>query len=359
MRVCHMSSCHQPKDTRIFLKECVSLAEAGHDVFFVVQGESEEDRGVSIVGCGEKPAGRKDRMTGFSRKVFEQALALDCDVYHFHDPELLQYGPKLKKAGKKVVFDSHEDVPSQIMDKHWIPALVRKAVAATYRAYETSVVKRIDAVVAATPHIERQFQGRAKRVVSVNNYPRLDDIVYQTRPFEERDSIVCYAGGINELRGERIMVQAMKGVHGTLVLAGEHDDSAKTTAEVPDNVVYLGFQDRAGINQMYGSAICGLVVLQPTRAYVDALPIKMFEYMAAGLPVIASGFPLWRGIVDECGCGLCVDPTDASAVRKACEFFIENPSVGMEMGQRGRKAVEAQYSWENEARKLIELYKLL
>ena len=223
MKVCHVTNKHEPKDIRIFHKECVSLAAAGHDVWLVEKGDSEELHGVHIVGCGEAPKSRRRRMTAFARSVYETAAGLDCEVYHLHDPELLPYGMKLKRRGKKVVFDSHEDVPAQILDKYWIPKPLRKAVAATYKAYETHVVKRIDAVVAATPHIGEQFEGRARKVVVVNNYPKLDDITFHDTPFEERDAIVCYAGGINELRGEKVMVEAMRDVQGTLVIAGDHE----------------------------------------------------------------------------------------------------------------------------------------
>ena len=107
IKVCHMTSAHEEEDIRIFRKECVSLAEAGYDVYLVERGESYEKNGVHIVGVGEIPAGRLKRMTQGAKKVYAAAKALDADIYHFHDPELLPYGLKLKKAGKKVIFDSH------------------------------------------------------------------------------------------------------------------------------------------------------------------------------------------------------------------------------------------------------------
>ena len=228
-RICHMTSAHNSSDIRIFVKECSSLADAGFDVSLVACGDSRIENCVRVVGCGEA-GGRRNRMTKFAKVIYEAAVPLDCDIYHFHDPELLPYGIKLKKQGKKVIFDSHEDVPAQILDKEWIPAPFRKAIASAYRAYETHAVRQFDAVVAATPHIAEQFEGRAKRIVVVNNYPRLDDIVFHETPFEDREPIVCYAGGISEIRGERIMVEAMKDVDGTLMLAGDCSGSelAKT-----------------------------------------------------------------------------------------------------------------------------------
>ena len=137
-------------------------------------------------------------MIHFSKRIYQEAMALDCDIYHLHDPELLPYALKLKRKGKKVIFDSHEDVPAQILDKPWLPKPLRRIVSRLYKRYETHVVKKLDAVVAATPHIGQKFAGRAKKVVVVNNYPKLDDIVFQEVPFKDRDRIVCYAGGLDE-----------------------------------------------------------------------------------------------------------------------------------------------------------------
>ncbi len=222
MKVCHMTSAHTQEDIRIFHKECVSLAKAGHETYQVSCGETYDKFGVHLIGIGEATKSRKKRMTESSRKVYETAKAIDADVYHFHDPELLPYGLKLKKSGKKVIFDSHEDIPAQIMDKDWIPKPVRKIVSTGYRTYETYVVKHLDAVIAATPHIAELFKSRCKKVVVVNNYPKLDDIEFHTTPFSERDPIIAYAGGIDESRGEKIMIEAMKKVDGQLIIAGDH-----------------------------------------------------------------------------------------------------------------------------------------
>ena len=123
-----MTSVHDPEDVRIFHKECVSLANAGYDVYLVERGDSYEKSGVHIVGVGQPCGGRLSRMFSFSKKVYHTALALDADVYHLHDPELLPYGLKLKKKGKKVIFDSHEDTCGSILEKTWIPSAMRKGV---------------------------------------------------------------------------------------------------------------------------------------------------------------------------------------------------------------------------------------
>lgn len=227
-KVCHMTSVHAWNDVRIYLKECSSLASKGYKVYLVAEGIDRCVNDINVIGCGNKPESRKNRFINFSKSIYQQALALDCDIYHFHDPELLPYGIKLKKLGKKVIFDSHEDVPAQIMSKYWIPTPFRWLISKIYKTYESYAVAQFDAVVAATPAIAEKFKGRAKKVVVINNYPRLDDIVFQTKPFNERPAAVCYAGGLDEIRGGKVMVEAFGDLQDVeLVLAGSCDEDIK------------------------------------------------------------------------------------------------------------------------------------
>lgn len=121
-------------------------------------------------------------------------------------------------------------------------------------------------------------------------------------------------------------------------------------------VKFIGRITRDEVNKLYGSARAGIVIYQPAKNHYEAQPVKMFEYMAAGLPVIASDFPFWKTIIEETGCGICVDSQDSMAVRKACIDLLNNPERGQEMGQSGRTAVLEKYSWASEEKKLLDLY---
>lgn len=353
MRICHFTSAHTSKDLRIFNKECSSLADSGYDTYLVAQGESREENGVHIVGVGEMPSGRKGRMTGFAKKVFLKAKELDCDVYHFHDPELLVYALKLKKRGKKVIFDSHEDVPGQILDKKWIPGPFRTLISKLYKAYETHVVKRIDAVVAATPHIAELFNNRAKTVSTVNNYPKLEDVVFHENSFLDREPIVCYVGGINEIRGEQTMKQAMKSVDGTLLIASNRDK------EIDGNVQYIGLLNRQGVNDLYGKSIVGLCLFKPIENHYYSQPTKMYEYMAAGIPFVCSDFPGWRKLAEDSEGGICVDPDDITAIADAVNSLLSNKKKAQDMGRKGHDYVINNCTWKNEEKALLELYSKL
>jgi len=118
----------------------------------------------------------------------------------------------------------------------------------------------------------------------------------------------------------------------------------------------LGFLDRAGVRDVLGRSMAGLVTFHPAPNHIDSQPNKMFEYMSAGIPVIASDFPLWREIIAGNDCGLLVDPLNPAAIAEAIDYLISHPEEAERMGRNGRRAVEEQYNWEHEATKLIQFY---
>jgi glycosyltransferase involved in cell wall biosynthesis len=101
------------------------------------------------------------------------------------------------------------------------------------------------------------------------------------------------------------------------------------------------------------------VILHPEKSFITSQPTKLFEYMAAGIPVIASDFPLWRSIIQEAGCGILVDPLDTQAIAAAIEYLVSNPREAEAMGQRGRRAAEKQFNWANEEQTLLSFYSSL
>lgn len=361
-RVVHLGSVHPRDDVRIFHKQCRSLAANGHDVTLIVADDlgDENKEGVKIVDVGRLP-GRFNRMFKTTRHVFDKAIALDADLYHLHEPELIPIGLKLKRLGKKVVFDSHEDVPKQLLSKPYLGPVSRRVLSGVFSLFERYACPRLDGIVTATPFIRDKFLGIHPRTLDINNFPLIGELDAAV-PWTEKHEEVCYVGGIDANRGIREVVRAcgLLETSARLNLAGSFSEP-EVEAEVKvypgwTRVNEHGFVDRARVKDLLGRSLAGLVTFLPLPNHVDAQPNKMFEYMSAGVPVIASDFPLWREIILGNECGLCVDPLDPTAIAGAIDRLVMNPDLALRMGENGRAAVLEKYNWSIEEGKLMDFY---
>lgn len=365
-KVVHLTSVHPALDVRIFHKECRSLAAAGFEVVLIAPGEHDQRLDGVRIRAVPLARSRQARMTRTAFQVFLAARDEDAQLYHFHDPELIPVGLALKLLGKRVVYDVHENYPKTVMSKGYLPAHLRRTCAGLTRLLEFIATESADATVAAVPTIAARFSPR--KTILVQNFPVQEELETLARvPYAGRPATVAYVGGIARGRGIVEAVAAMGAlphdVPAILRLAGTFRP-AGLLAECQampgwQRVEYLGWLSRERIVKTLGEARIGLVTLHPEPNHLDSYPIKMFEYMAAGVPVIASDFPLWREIVTSSGCGLLVDPMDPQAIAEAMRHLLQNPHEAAEMGRRGQEAVWSTYSWNAEARRLVALYRTL
>jgi len=367
MKVVHITTVHPAFDTRIFHKEAKTLARAGYEVVLIAQHDGDEMvDGVKIVAL-PKPRNRFARIFGLTWRAFRLGLRERADVYHFHDPELLPIGALLKIFTRaKVIYDVHEDVPEQILTKQWVPAPLRRPLAVVFNAAEKLLAQAMDAVVVATEGIAEKF-ARLKPIV-IHNYPDLGMLPNpSTRRGEGKEKVLVYVGGISKIRGAIEMVRALEHLNPAwnvrLDLIGklEPPELEHELRALPGyrRVRFLGWMQPEDVYAHLAKADIGLVCLHPEPRFMVAWPVKLFEYMAAGLPVVASNFPLWKEIVEGNRCGITVDPLDPKAIAQAIEYLLTHPEEARQMGENGRRAVEEKYNWGKEAGKLLTLYKEL
>ncbi|MGB2753755.1 MAG: glycosyltransferase family 4 protein [Phycisphaerae bacterium] len=363
-KVVHLTSFHPPLDTRLFYREIRTVAAAGYEVVLIAPGERDEVVDGVPIRAIPRSRSRLGRLLTTIWQVYRAALREGARLYHFHDPELIPVGVLLKLCGKRVIYDVHEDVPRQLRTWYFIPAVLRGPLAALTEAVERLAARVFDGVAVATPVIAARFPG--PKTVTVQNFPIADELAAPwALPYADRSAVLAYVGGTSEIRGIKVMVEAMgllpEGLGARLKLGS----AGFVPPELGDEVrrmpgwrrcELLGWQDRAGVARLLGEAKAGLVVLHPTRNHIDSYPVKLFEYMAAGIPVIASDFPIWRDVVEGAGCGLLVDPLDATAVARAIRRLLEDPAEAEAMGRRGRETVHTTYNWTAQGRKLVAFY---
>lgn len=363
IKVCHMTSAHPANDIRIFKKECVSLSKTGYEVHLVQRGESGEQDGVFITGVGQPVGGRLSRMTTFARKVYRAALDIDADIYHIHDPELLPYGMKLKKRGKKVIFDSHEWYGVQIASKPYLPKWLANCISWCYAYYEDYVVKKIDGVIfPCTIEGKNPFEGKCAHVALVNNTPILQELYSDWKNEQKTRVACCYIGGIRPDRGITQDVEACNRVEVPLILAGNYSsEKYKEIICALDHKKYIewrGYLDRTGVCEILQESSIGLVTELNfgQNNKTDNLPTKAYEYMAFGLPIIISHSDYVDRIIQERFFGISVDPNNVDEIATAIQYLMDNPEEARKMGENGRRAVQEEFNWAVEEKKLLALY---
>ena len=232
--------------------------------------------------------------------------------------------------------------------------------------FEKTASQRFNYIITATPSIKETFLG--KRVIAVRNFPIIKNstplhLLSKNKPGKKYFSII-YIGAISEINGITQTIQALEYLNLNLKvrikLLGKFSPSVykKKVERLKDfeKVDYLGWIPLEKIPSYLAQADAGIICAPPEPNSLEAEPNKLFEYMSACLPVIASNFPLWKKIIEGNYCGICVNPLSPKEIAKAIEYLIEYPEEAIKMGENGRKAILTKYNWENEAKKLLKVY---
>lgn len=369
MKVAVLTTVHPPTDTRIFHKQVVSLVKAGYQVTYFARYIPGVEADLRQRGIRYEPLYNPSKRIGRLLAWFQliQRLRIgNYDIWHFHDPELLPLLVLARSAFAphvRLIYDVHEDVPSQIKLKLYIPTWLRWPTAVIADSIEHWGMPRCDRVITVTDAIQRRCNTFTSNTLIVRNYPIIEESIPPHKlPVAERILRVIYTGGMTEARGIREIVRAMDLLHDLpidLYLLGlffpatfeaEICENSGTNVHIVSQVPFVqvhGYLEQSDI---------GIVCFHPSPNHVEAMPNKLFEYMEAGLPVIASEFPLWREIIEGVGCGLLVDPCNPQAIADAIRQLATDPELRARMGQAGAAAVRERYSWRSEEQTLLNMY---
>jgi len=371
--ICHITTVHNAYDTRIFYKECRSLAKYFGTVYLIVPSDKNyEIDGVKIIKIPILK-NRFLRITAGNIIAFDKALKIKARIYHFHDPEFIPWALLLKAATKsKVIYDVHEDYFTSIREKKWIKGVIlRKVSASILNFIEKKSSKFFDAIVISEDYYIDNFKGMNKKIVEVLNYPILNEALPEINFKKTRFSLV-YSGTVSENRG---IWDALKVVQ---CLAEERKDfklyiigkfssenllsnvrkflTENTLEEYVEIIGGSEYTKRETIDAYHKLMDVGLVLIPISPHYERKLPTKFFEYMLAGIPFIATNFPRWKEFVEENKCGFVVNPNNFEEIDKLIQYLIDNPDERKKMGEEERKKVLEKYNWDTQEKRLVDLY---
>ena len=375
-RVCILTSVHDLFDQRVFYKEAVSLAAAGYEVILVGPGPAAlagEHHGVRIETL-PSPRSRRHRFAGQAR-LLRAARRIDADVYHLHDPELLPLGCLLRLLGRRVIYDVHENFPAVALSRGWIPRPLRQPLSLAVDLTERVLACWLDGVVGVVDEQRSRFSSCL--FTTVRNYPRLEWFAAPAAavPMTESGGAdagaeLVHVGSLSRERGAHFLRELRRShPHVRLDALGPFHTRADEVA-FHATVREYGLQggvcchtERLPYDELaafIGQHRVGLIPGQVSvKNLTPFLPTKLFEYLACGIPVVASALPSIERLQELGAWGILADPADPGAHARAIGQLLDDPQQATQLGARGRQVVESVCNWEVESRKLLSLYEEL
>jgi glycosyltransferase involved in cell wall biosynthesis len=372
MKICHITTVHPAQDARIFHRMCRALAARKIDVVLIASHSFRPETHL-------RPSPSNDRLGRATRPrrsiiALQAALAEDADVYHFHDPELIPMGLLLKtmRPAAAVVYDVHEDYPSMMHDKYWLPRWSRPAAAFGARLANRFAAACLDGIVVADGGVAGDFaKTAAKKTLVHYNFPSVG-LFSSVNGSPAPSADLVYIGGLSERTGifvlfDALKILAEKGVHPTVRLAG-YTDGEKGLATITGTLRRCGlygqvlFDGRLPHNEVpvwLQQGRIGLVLLQAVPKFMKNIPSKMFEYWACGLPVLASDLPPIRQFLVDGQHGYLIDPKNPAQLAERIAFLLSHPEHCQSLGQKGRRMIETHWNNERQIDALVGFYKTL
>lgn len=377
MSIVMITTVHPRYDTRVYLKQAHDLAEIYGDNFRLVVADglgSERKNSLQIRDLGIFSGVRIVRIFKGWLASIRFLRAHKAKIMHFHDPELLPVAMLGRVFGIKAIYDVHDDLSGSILHKHWVPNVLKKPFSITFGIFERIATLFCSQIVAATPEISKNFPSSKTTVVQ--NYPRLEELnTADPEPFEVRPANFFYVGGISRVRAFREPIQALSVINKNLEKNRDKDDIATLSicgSFRPESLMseaqslcgweyvkFNGWCDRDQVKKELSQSIGGVVLFYNAPNNINSQPNKLFEYMAGGIPVIASNFPRWREIVETHNCGIVVDPENTDEVARAMETLMDDREKAQKIGDNGRRSVKQEFNWEAESKKLQNVYTMI
>jgi len=295
-------------------------------------------------------------------QFFKDAISINADVYQLHSPELISLGAALKKKGKKVLYDAHEDMPRHILEKHWIPFFFRKLISIYVEFYMRYYLKKYDGIISPHQHVVDDLSKINQNIILITNFAKVKDRKQDDEEdFIKKLNVLCYSGTCYLHSNQLQILKAISDLKVSYWIAGSispflYNQMSKVNSF--NKVNYVGRLSSENLNKFYSSCGIGMVVLDYKMNWGGRKGTfavnKMFEYMEASLPIICSDYEMWVDVIEKYNCGLYVRPGNVEEIRNSILYLLNNPAKAYKMGQNGRKAIIEEYNWGKVEEKYYE-----
>lgn len=363
LNFCHFTVVHSELKSRSFHRICLPLAQGGTHVTYISPAKATPVDGINFVSIPKRASRVRRFISNWT--VLRKLLRTHAQIYHFQDPELLPLAFVLKVLlRKRVIYDAYEDFPSMARGSSSIPRPFRALAAKFVAVAERLAAEVLDGIITADPFTLRRLarNGRSRKLV-FSNFPNLDlfpPLQHGPKPFD-----LVYRGGLSERAGIYDLLHALHSLKSRsrplqLLLIGYFDNAAAETI-LRERIERLGLgtnieiRDRIPHDDMAATlaqARIGICPLRATAKFSLNIPVKVFEYWACGLPVVASDLRPIRPYFRTAGAGVLFAPGDNSSLAASIEWLLDHPRAAETMGRNGRTAIVTRFNNEAEISRL-------
>lgn len=374
--VIHLSTVHSAEDPRIVYKELSYLAASGWNTAYVcADPHPPSSGGIKIVKV-PRSRNRFFRFLIDGPRAWRTAIRTRPAIIHFHDPELLFWVPwAARRTCAALVFDVHEFYLESISDKRWIPGAFKGILRIAAGILERTATRRLAGFVVVSERMAELYRRYGKPIAVVPNYPKksLFPVGGQDPElpggYAER-RVIVYVGSLSERRGMDTVLESFALLRARipeafLLLIGGFD-SASYEARFREKVrsllsreayEILGKIPHARVYPYLRIADVGVYLPgSETRRYRWGEPTKLFEYCAAGLPVVVSDVEAKRSVLSRTLNGILVPPGDSAAAAAAMAKILEDAELAARFSRSGREAFEREFCWESCSHRLTDFY---
>ncbi len=374
IKVCHFSSVHSIHDTRVFSRECVSLAKYFDVTLIAIGNFTGQKQGVRIIGI-PKAKTKLERFFGTTFKVFVSAIKTEADIFHIHDAEMLPFALVLGLLGKSVIYDIHENTKQDILLKPWLKQDLKAKAARMYDAllkFSSRFVHYIPVV--ANDRFLLIFHVRPKQFTVVQNFADVEEM----RKYRVEDRLmlsgnhIFYVGMIKDMyydfnvlieavyllkqKGFMVFVHAV-GYFGANVRPDFEDN--RYWREVKDQIHIYGKLSMDSAYRISMQCKMGICLKNQPEEMLVSHERKFFEYMAVALPSVFYQSKIYRDVNDTYKIGEAIDLNSALEMANAIQKILSNEDEYRLMQANCIKASEEKYNWKSQEVLLVNLYERL
>ena len=407
VKICFLADRHDLYDDRIYWKMAVPMKKLGAEVhYYLIGPQSDEGRtpeGIEYRMWALK-AYSKNTFVNFAikrvnplnnyEKIYEACVELKADVYHFHDLWLNRIAPRLKSLPHRpvVFYDAREPYAEDYRSLHDSGRLSKMLVgifASWVDRWEKKKASNYDLVIANEPKVRQEFANAIGEERAVVLYNYLDRTLFagdlkgvtpsaETAGFSDNPQFtyhykrydLIYCGLLTQKRGAWKLLEAIRGLKPGIpklkvLLLGKIDPPGlrqemqsfirrhdlNHTIEIKGQVPY------EQVGKYYRASRIGLLLWQPVSSLKIKMPIKLFEYMAFGLPVVGSNFGHIADLIEKESCGITVNPENPEEVAEAIESLMRQEKMYKALRNNGIEAAREKYNWQREFDNLCNHYK--